>query len=81
MLSACLFYTFFNVLAKYLVSHFSPGEMGFARFGFGALMMLPVLSRQKSGFTKRLPIFDSQRFVTGCPFLYGASRLSCEHSQ
>lgn len=48
MLGACGCYTFFNLFAKHLVNQLSVGEMGFARFGFGALMMTLVLSRRGS---------------------------------
>jgi drug/metabolite transporter (DMT)-like permease len=53
MLVASCSLAIFDGLTKYLVAFYSAGEIGFVRFGFGALVMLPVLFRQKAWFGRR----------------------------
>jgi drug/metabolite transporter (DMT)-like permease len=47
MLEACVFFTVFDSLTKYLVDSFTMGEIAFVRFGFGALIMFPSLLQQR----------------------------------
>lgn len=53
MLAASGSLAIFDGLTKYLAVFFSAGEIALVRFGFGALVMLPVLLRQKGWFGKR----------------------------
>jgi drug/metabolite transporter (DMT)-like permease len=47
MLEASLLFAVFDTLIKYLVGSFTAGEIAFARFGFGALVMLPSLWQER----------------------------------
>lgn len=53
MLAASVSLAMFDALTKYLVAFFPPGEIAFVRFAFGALVLLPVLFRQRVRFGKR----------------------------
>jgi drug/metabolite transporter (DMT)-like permease len=46
-LGACLLFAVFDSLTKYLVDSFSPGDLAFFRFCFGALLTFPFLFRQR----------------------------------
>jgi drug/metabolite transporter (DMT)-like permease len=53
MLEACVFFTVFDSLTKYLVDSFTMGEIAFVRFGFGALVMFPSLLQQRFRINRR----------------------------
>jgi drug/metabolite transporter (DMT)-like permease len=53
MLVASVFFAIFDLLAKYLTSSFSAGEIAFARFAFGFLMTFHTLFKEKSWLEKR----------------------------
>lgn len=70
MLAASGSLAIFDGLTKYLVAFFSAGQIAFVRFGFGALVMLPVLLRQKVWFGKRDFSFLILRGLLGVGVFY-----------
>ena len=70
MLGSSLSFAIFDSLVKYLVGSFSAAEIAFARFGFGALTMLPSLFRETGWRNRRdLPLLIL-RGLTGTGAFY-----------
>ncbi len=70
MLAAAVFFGAFDTLTKYLTGSFGVGEVAFVRFGFGALMMLPYLRREKPWQDKRSSCLLILRALLGAGAFY-----------
>ena len=70
MMGSSLSFAVFDSLVKYLVGPFTASEIALARFGFGALMMLPSLFRETGWRNQRdLPLLIL-RGLTGTGAFY-----------
>jgi drug/metabolite transporter (DMT)-like permease len=70
MLSASGFYAVFDSLNKYLTGIFTPGEIAFARFGLGALVMFPSLLQQTLWRDRRQTAYLVVRGLLGAGAFY-----------
>ena len=67
---ACGLFATFNSLIKYVTGSFSTGEIAFARFGFGTLILLPLLLYQRVSLDKRDLFFLTLRGLSGAATFY-----------
>lgn len=70
MMEACVFFTVFDSLTKYLVDSFTMGEIAFVRFSFGALVMFPSLLQQRFRINRRDFFYLVLRGLLGAGVFY-----------
>ena len=74
LLASCIFFAVFDSLIKYLLDSFTMGQIAFVRFGFGALMMLPALMKQRFGITRQDFFYLVLRGLLGAAVFYTTLR-------
>ena len=79
LIGACCLFAVSNSLVKQVTGSFSTGEIAFARFGIGALILSPLLLYQKISLDKRDLFFLTLRGLSGVLTFY-AFVLALKHS-